>query len=130
MGEVKALGYKIGLHTAGPYPRRLKRILPLVDWVGLDIKALPADYEAVTGVPGSGRGCWESLDLLLKSGVPLDVRTTPMPGRHTAPYMESLTHRLGQAGVSKHRIQTCRTERMLSNSPISDGHSKSSALSA
>ena len=38
MADTKALGYKIGLHTAGCYPERLKAVLPLVDWVGLDIK--------------------------------------------------------------------------------------------
>ncbi|MEW8584302.1 MAG: anaerobic ribonucleoside-triphosphate reductase activating protein, partial [Candidatus Thiodiazotropha sp.] len=52
--EVKALGYLIGLHTAGIYPGRLQQLLPLVDWVGLDIKALAQDYPRLTGVPHGG----------------------------------------------------------------------------
>ena len=36
---VKTMGYQVGLHTAGPYPDRLARLLPSLDWVGMDIKA-------------------------------------------------------------------------------------------
>ena len=32
-------GFKIGLHTGGAYPRRLRIVLPLIDWVGIDVKA-------------------------------------------------------------------------------------------
>ena len=38
IAEVRDLGFRIGLHTAGPYPGRLAQVLPLVDWVGFDIK--------------------------------------------------------------------------------------------
>ena len=52
MQRVRDLGFEVGLHTAGPYPSRLREILrsDLVDWVGIDIKAMsgPA-YEAVAG---------------------------------------------------------------------------------
>ena len=52
--EVRALGFAIGLHTGGAYPRRLASVLPLVDWVGFDAKAPAARYGDVTGVEGSG----------------------------------------------------------------------------
>ena len=44
MRRVRDLGFAVGLHTAGAYPARLRTLLEegLVDWVGLDIKALPA----------------------------------------------------------------------------------------
>ncbi|PKO61543.1 MAG: anaerobic ribonucleoside-triphosphate reductase activating protein, partial [Betaproteobacteria bacterium HGW-Betaproteobacteria-17] len=54
MREVRELGFKIGLHTGGMYPQRLAAVLPLVDWVGLDVKAPFADYPRVTSVTGSG----------------------------------------------------------------------------
>lgn len=113
MEAVRGLGFKVGLHTAGPYPERLERILPLVDWVGLDIKALPGDYPEVTGVPRSGERAWASLRLVLGSGVAHEVRTTPMPGRDAPSDLERLSGRLAQAGVPQHRIQTCRTGNML-----------------
>ena len=45
--EVKSLGFKVGLHTGGAYPQRLKECLSLVDWVGFDIKHLPLHYDLV-----------------------------------------------------------------------------------
>lgn len=76
---VRALGFRIGLHTAGPYPERLERLLPQLDWVGFDVKAPFADYERIAGVPGSGLRARESLSALARSGVALDVRTTVHP---------------------------------------------------
>ena len=112
LAAVRAMGFKTGLHTAGPYPSRLARTLPLLDWVGLDIKALPEDYPEVTGVPGSGERAWESLRVLLRSGVAHEVRTTPMPGWPPA-RVEAIARRLRRLGVNEHRVQTCRTARML-----------------
>lgn len=111
MESVRGLGFKVGLHTAGPYPERLQRILPLVDWVGLDVKALPDDYPEVTGIAESGTRAWASLELLLESGVPHEIRTTPMPGRDRPFDLERLSKRLLEAGVLNHRIQTCHIER-------------------
>lgn len=111
--QVRGLGFKVGLHTAGPYPERLRRILPLVDWVGLDIKALPEDYPEVTGVQGSGARAWASLELLLDSGVAYEVRTTPLPGRDGPGELGPLIQRLAALGAGPHRIQTCRRENVL-----------------
>lgn len=113
MGEVRSLGFKIGLHTSGAYPARLRRLLPLLDWVGLDIKALPEDYPKITGVPGSGERAWESLDLLLRARVPLQVRTTLLPGNDSPGALRPLSERLASAGVREHRIQRCRTAQVL-----------------
>ncbi|MCF2707271.1 anaerobic ribonucleoside-triphosphate reductase activating protein [Arcanobacterium haemolyticum] len=62
--DVRSRGLAVGLHTAGAYPRRLAEALPMIDWVGLDIKALPADYKAASGFDAGAKG-WESLDLVL-----------------------------------------------------------------
>jgi pyruvate formate lyase activating enzyme len=39
INDVKEMGFQIGLHTGGYRPEHLAKILPLIDWVGLDIKA-------------------------------------------------------------------------------------------
>jgi pyruvate formate lyase activating enzyme len=108
MAEVRAMGFRIGLHTGGPYPERIARLLPLVDWVGLDIKAVREDYPLVTGVPGSGERAWQSLSLLLDAGVNLEVRTTPMPGLDDAACIERLAQQLADAGVGCWALQQCR----------------------
>ncbi|WP_176085200.1 anaerobic ribonucleoside-triphosphate reductase activating protein [Martelella sp. HB161492] len=79
IGDVRQRGFRVGLHTAGPYPDRLKRLLPLIDWVGLDIKAPFDDYETITQVPRSGEKARRSLMALLESGVDYSLRTTVHP---------------------------------------------------
>lgn len=80
MREVRDLGFKIGLHTAGIFPERLQAVLPLVDWVGLDIKA-PFDdrYDRVTGRPGCAARVERSLEIVVASGVAHQLRTTIHP---------------------------------------------------
>jgi len=77
---VRGLGFKIGLHTSGLDPAALARVLPRVDWVGLDMKAPRAAYERITGRPGSADAAWASLELLNASGVAFELRTTWHPG--------------------------------------------------
>ena len=38
MNQVKSMGFAVGLHTAGADSKRLEKVLPLVDWIGFDIK--------------------------------------------------------------------------------------------
>lgn len=75
MREVKRLGYLVGLHTAGIVPRRLGEVLPLVDWVGMDLKASWENHSSVTGVAGSGMRAKRSMELLLTSGVACQFHT-------------------------------------------------------
>ena len=58
LDAVRARGFAVGLHTSGAYPGLLARALPHVDWVGLDIKALPEGYETVTGRAKSADHEW------------------------------------------------------------------------
>jgi pyruvate formate lyase activating enzyme len=66
---VKAMGYAIGLHTAGIAPRRLAEVLPLLDWVAMDLKGSFEAHESVTRTPGSARRARESMHLIMASGV-------------------------------------------------------------
>jgi len=77
--DVRALGFAIGLHTGGAYPRRLATVLPLVDWVGFDVKAPASQYPLVTGIDGSGTAALASLRLVGDSGVAHEIRTTVHP---------------------------------------------------
>jgi len=80
MRDVKALGFLVGLHTAGIVPRRLAEVLPLLDWVAMDVKAGFEEHERVTGVRGSARRAKESRNLILKSGVACELHTLSRAG--------------------------------------------------
>lgn len=117
--EVRTLGYRVALHTGGPYPGRLARVLPLVDWVGLDIKAPPGVYPRVTGVAGSGAAAWESLEAVLASGVDHEVRTTVHPDLLSQAELETLAGELAARGAERWVLQ-----------PVSGGPQLDPALAA
>ena len=108
MREVRALGFGVGLHTAGMYPRRLQEVLPLVDWVGIDIKAMPAAYDAVTGIRGSAEPALASARVVLDSGVAHEFRTTVHPALHTGRDIVELAHTLQTMGVRHYAVQVFR----------------------
>lgn len=110
MREVRAAGFAVGLHTGGAYPRRLREVLPLVDWVGLDVKATAGRYADITGVPGSARTAFASLDLVLAAGVPVQVRTTVDPTVLSDADVAELGALLAARGVRDHVLQVVRAE--------------------
>lgn len=112
---VRDLGFGVGLHTGGAFPGRVANLLAepasgerLVDWIGLDVKALPEDYPSVTGRPGSGERAWRTLRLVLDSGVDLEVRTTVHPGSPAGLRLVELAERLRVAGVRTFAVQQAR----------------------
>lgn len=107
--RVRALGFATGLHTAGMYPERLTALLPLLDWVGLDIKAPLHRYDAVTRTPGSGAKAWESLHRVLASGVDYECRTTWNAGLFGEDELLELAGALAARGVQHWAVQECRT---------------------
>lgn len=85
MREVRRLGYLVGLHTAGIVPRRLAEVLPLVDWVSMDLKAPFHEHEQVTRATGSGKRAQRSMELLLASGAACEFHTiVAVPGETRA----------------------------------------------
>ena len=108
MQEVKALGFLIGLHTAGIVPRQLARLLPLVDWIGMDLKAPFAHYERVTGAKASGRRARESMELVLASGVACQFRTTVVPGSPDQHSVAQIAAALKHRGVDSYVVQEAR----------------------
>jgi len=110
---VRAMGFKAGLHSAGCYPERLDELLPALDWVGLDFKALPEDYAALTGVPGSGERALDSLRYLLEAGVAHEVRVTVHDALLPPPKLQRLIDLLHGYGAEQIMLQRCRTGQVL-----------------
>lgn len=88
--SVREKGFLVGLHTAGAFPERLSELLPLLNWVGMDLKAPFHEYERITGVSGSGEAARQSAQLLRESGVSHHFRTTLAPLLLTEGRLESL----------------------------------------
>ena len=109
LAEVRAQGFATALHTGGMYPERLQALLPLLDWVGLDIKGPLHAYDAITRTPGSGAKAFDSLRRLLASGMACECRTTWHAGLFSVDDLFALADTLADAGVAHWALQECRT---------------------
>ena len=109
LDELRAMGYALGLHTAGLAPRCLGGLLPRLDWVGLDIKAALGDaslHDRITGRRASTRAVRDSLALLRASGVDFECRSTVHPAWFSDADLLRLVREL--AGVPRHVLQLAR----------------------
>ncbi len=113
MEEVKALGFKVGLHTGGAYPQRLKQCLEMVDWVGFDIKHLPLHYDLVTQTPKSAEKTWQSLELLVDSEVSHQLRITRHPSLMNDEQLAQLKRLIRDRYHQELIVQTCNTSHCL-----------------
>ena len=109
MQEVKSLGFAIGLHTGGYRPEHLAKVLPIVDWVGLDIKSpLTEDrYKAVTQTNHISK-VLESLDILIQSQKDFECRTTCDPRHLDIEDIYTIAQTLKSKGVKKYFLQQYR----------------------
>lgn len=112
MQQVRQLGFRVGLHSAGIKPWAFAWALKATDWVGFDIKALAEDAELITGVSGSGKANWRSLEHLLASGVDYECRITVHWHLLDAERLWQIGQRLHAFGVRNLAVQLVRSERM------------------
>lgn len=111
IAEVRELGFQVGLHTGGSYPERLKSVLPFVDWVGLDVKAVPDDdahWTKIVRVPGASKKWSQSLDHLLASDVAFECRSTVHPDYFSEAQLLATGEALRRRGVDTYVLQICR----------------------
>jgi len=108
--ELRAMGFRTALHTGGAYPSRMAVVLPLLDWVGFDVKA-PFDlYDRITAVPGSGAKARESLIRLRDSGVAFELRTTVHAVLLSSADLAQMDEELATLGLPPSRRQPFRAE--------------------
>lgn len=74
---IKEMGLDVKIDTNGALPERIDEMIRygLVDYIALDFKSLPADFEAITG-SRLFEAFETTLKLLLNSNVEFEVRTT------------------------------------------------------
>jgi pyruvate formate lyase activating enzyme len=106
--EVRASGFAVGLHSAGIHPRRLARVLPHVDWVGLDVKAPFERYESVTAARGSGRAARASASMVIEQARDYELRTTFHPALLAEDEVLALAEDLARRGAKRYALQEFR----------------------
>lgn len=110
LAQVREMGFAAGLHSAGVLPQRLSRVLPLLNWMALDIKAPFARYAALTGSPGSGGRARRALEAVLASGIGYELRTTVHPALLAEEDLTAIAEILRAYGVRNWVLQKFRPE--------------------
>lgn len=105
MRRVRALGFKIGLHTNGFYPELLNRASDFVDWIGLDFKATREKYPDLTGQHIAYDNMIRSLDIWMATGKDFEVRITCDPRFITKDDLMQIANILSDKGVQNIAIQ-------------------------
>ena len=110
MQKVKDLGYKIGLHTGGYRPDALEKVLPLVDWIGFDIKAPlnETDYTQAVGGINHFSKAMKSLDMIIQSGIHFECRTTCDPRILDIKDIYTIADELKNKGIKEYYLQKYR----------------------
>ena len=107
--KIKSLGYQAAIHTSGVYPDHLTDVLPLLDWVGLDIKAPWEKYDLLTGRKDMAPKVQQSLHLLQDAGIDFECRTTCDPRYLTKEDILSIAHNLADQDIKTYVLQRYRT---------------------
>lgn len=108
LAQVRDMGFQTAMHTGGMYPDRLRAALPLLGWVGLDVKAPENRHVAVVGRRNGHAPVERSLDIVLASGIAHECRTTWHPDLFGIGELQALGHSLLDKGVHRWVIQACR----------------------
>lgn len=80
-------GFKVKLDSNGGRPDVLKKCLPLIDYIAMDIKTGPSGYQEIAGFSDTAK-IKESVDLIMASGVDYEFRTTVIEPFHTDELMK------------------------------------------
>ncbi len=83
LAKIKKLGFKVKLDTNGSQPKVINQLLKakLIDFWAMDFKTVWENYFQVTGFKKIAE-IKKSINLILVSGKPLELRTTIVPGIH------------------------------------------------
>lgn len=103
--RVRELGFAIGLHTNGFYPDTLAAATDLIDWIGLDYKAVFGKYEILTGQSIAYERMLRSLDVWLNTGKDFEVRITCDPRFITTDDLIKIATDLHARGVKTIAVQ-------------------------
>ncbi len=97
--KLRAMEYAIKLDTSGVFPAKLEALLEagLLDFVAMDLKAVPDAYPELVQGPVKPEDLQRSADLIRNSGLPHEFRTTVLPTFHSSDDLATIARWAGHA---------------------------------
>jgi len=120
----------IKLDTNGTQPGKLKEVLPLVDYIAMDVKTSPLKYPLATGGKAEFKNIEKSIGII-KEIKNYEFRTTMVPGIVDKEDVKRICKKIGK--VKKYVLQNFRNVKTLSPEfsemkSYPDGYLKETAL--
>ena len=117
MKRIKEYGFNIKLDTNGYRPEVLREIIDnnLVDYIAMDIKAVFNDYYKIIHKRINTDKLIESINLIKKSKVKHEFRTTIIKGMHTTKDLDTIVKLVGD---SPYYLQNFRMEDPVINKKL------------
>ncbi len=121
--KIKKLGYAVKLDTNGSNPEMLKNLIDekLIDYVAMDIKAPLAQfpisnsqfskYDEVAGTKVNLEKIKKSIEIIKKSGINYEFRTTIIPKLHQLKDIVDIAKQL--KGAKKYFLQQFKPEKTI-----------------
>ena len=109
--SIKANGFKVKLDTNGTNPKLLEKILPLLDFVSMDIKASKAEYEKAAKANVNMEKLEESIALIRDKAKDYEFRTTVVPEFYSPETAKEIGAWL--TGSKRYALQQYRAETTL-----------------
>lgn len=111
--KIKEFGFLVKLDTNGSFPDILRKIIPHIDYVAMDIKAPLEKYSQIIGVNVDIRNIKESIDLIMTSGLDYEFRTTVVKSQLSEEDFLNISETI--KGAKKYYLQKFRAEKVLDN---------------
>ena len=111
--EIKKRGFLTKLDTNGTNPEMIEKLLKekLVDYIAMDIKMPLNEYETLSCVKIDGTILKQSVELIKKSTIEYEFRTTVIEEFHDVNVIENIFKDIGS--VKKFTLQNFRPEKTL-----------------
>lgn len=112
--QVKELGFAVKLDTNGSFPEMLKKVLPDLDYVAMDIKAPLEKYSQIVNVDVDTSKILKSIEVLKNGGVDYEFRTTVVKSQLSYEDFE----KIGQLiqGAPRYYLQRFEASKILDKS--------------
>ena len=103
--QIKEMGFLVKLDTNGSNPKVLKELVDekLVDYVAMDIKAPLEKYKSIVNVDVDIKNIQKSIDLIMKSEVDYEFRTTVVKSQLSIGDFEKIGQQI--CGAKKYYLQ-------------------------
>ncbi len=112
--KIKKMGFLVKLDTNGSNPERIRELMKekLIDYVAMDVKLPLSRYSEISNI--NSKKIKESIDLLKRSSLDYEFRTTVVPGVHTGKDIEQIAAEI--KGAKRYFLQNFFPDKTLDES--------------